>query len=165
VTSGRAADLRRAFDLSFAEPPREHDTRFETLLAIRVGSERFALRLRDIAALIADKTVTAVPTTVAELMGVAGFRGEIVPVYDLRALLGSPSREPTRWLALAPPVALAFDAFDGQLRALPDTITAEPSGDRNEHTREVVRTEDGKIPIVDVGSLLEAIKRRLPKDR
>lgn len=167
---GKAAELRRAFDRSFAELPGEQVVRFEDLLAIRVASQPFAIRLRDVGGLFADKKITSLPSPVTELVGVAGFRGGVVPVYDLRALLGYALGEPSRWLLLvateeqshAPsrPIALAFDGFDGHLRVLPDAIAAEPAGERPGYVREVVRVGDLTRPIVHVASMFEAITRR-----
>jgi chemotaxis signal transduction protein len=163
VIARQAEELRRAFDRSFAEPPGEELARLEDLLAIRIGGDPFAIRLRDVGGLFADKAITAMPSPLAELVGVAGFRGGVVPVYDLRALLGYPASEPTRWLVLVTPIALAFDHFEGHLRVAPDAIAPAPPSERPGHVREVVRVTDGTRPLVHVGSLLEAIKKRIPQ--
>ncbi|MEA2749205.1 MAG: hypothetical protein QOI41_3348 [Myxococcales bacterium] len=175
MTSGRAAELRAAFDQSFAELPNEAIVHFEDFLAIRIGGDPFAMRLRDVAGLYADRAITSVPSPVSELVGVAGFRGGLVPVYDLRALLGYPVSEPTRWLVLvttqldpsapATPVALAFDHFEGHLRVSPDAITAGASDGRFAYVRELVSVEGGPRPIMDVGALLEAITKRVKREQ
>ena len=95
----RAAQLRRDFDSSFANPPPVAGEAVQDLLAIRLGARRFALRLSEIAGLYADKRITPVPGAAAGMLGIAGFRGSILPVYDLQRLLdlssGSASRSST----------------------------------------------------------------------
>ena len=161
----RAEELRQAFDRSFAVPPRIDTTPTEDLLAIRVGSEACAIRLPEIAGLYADKKITRVPGHVAALLGIAGFRGTVVPVYDLHALLGHPTTKTPRWLviATAAPIAFAFETFDGHLRISRDAIVRQEA---SEHTRkyvnEVVRTEDVVRSIVDLPTVLDAIRTQSP---
>ena len=88
----RAEALRSAFDRSFAEPAHFDTTPMADLLAFHAGSQAYALHLSEIAGLFADKKITRLPGRTAALLGIAGFRGAIVPVYDLSALLGSPRR-------------------------------------------------------------------------
>ncbi len=91
--TGRAAELRDAFDRVFAEAHPPAPPPSEDLLAIRIASEPYALRLTEIAGLFADRKITPVAGRVSALLGIAGFRGLIVPVYDLQVLLGCPPLE------------------------------------------------------------------------
>jgi hypothetical protein len=50
----RAAALRHAFDRSFAEPLRLGTEVVEDLLAIRIGTTAYAVRLAEVAGLFAD---------------------------------------------------------------------------------------------------------------
>jgi chemotaxis signal transduction protein len=170
VSAGLAAHLRRDFDRSFAAAPVESEGRFEDLLAIRVGSDPYAVRLREVAGLFVDRTTVPVPGPVAELVGVAGFRGTLVPVYDLRALLGHPSHEPCRWMLLtaAKPlrdgstnaVALAFDHFERHLRLPASTIAGRNAKGRTRQGNDIVHAEGIARPLVDLPSLLEGIAQR-----
>src|SRR6202023_3988958 len=101
----------------FAEPVRPDTTLKEDLLAVRIGTQLFAIRLSEITGLFAGKKVTPVPGGHPALCGIAGFRGAILPVYDLQILLGHCGTATPRWLviAAAAPVALAFAVFEGQL--------------------------------------------------
>jgi chemotaxis signal transduction protein len=159
--AGRAAELRQAFDRAFAEPVRFDTTSKEDLLAVRVATQAFAIRLSEISGLFAGKKITPVPGSHAALCGIAGFRGAIVPVYDLQILLGHPGTATPRWLviAAAAPVALAFEAFEGQLRISRDAILPQPSRpELHGYAREFVRTENFVGPIMHLPSLLDAIK-------
>jgi purine-binding chemotaxis protein CheW len=163
-----ARALRVEFDRGFAQPLRAPDAPHESLLAVRVGGAACALRTGDIRALYADRSVTPVPTPLAELLGVAVLRGQIVPVYDLAALLGyrpaaMPERAP-RWLALARThaAALAFDAFDAQLAVTADRLVsaAAGAGAPRAHTHEAVRTDAAVLPIIALASVLDDVQRR-----
>jgi purine-binding chemotaxis protein CheW len=157
----RLAELRAGFDRSFAEPPREQHLDTCELLAIRAGSCRYVLRLSQTSGLFCDRAVTPLPGPVPALLGMAGFSGTIVPVYDLAALLGHPVPDPPRWLVLAagtPPVALAFHDLDGHLRMSTDAIVGEADrhGSRG-CLRGMVPLPDGTRAIVDVPSVRTAV--------
>jgi chemotaxis signal transduction protein len=161
----RSEELRRAFDRSFAAPAHVDTAPTEDLLAIRTGSEAGAIRLSEIVGLFADKKITRVPSQVAALLGVAGFRGAIVPVYDLHILIGHPMTKTARWLVIASgaPVAFAFEVFDGHLRISRDAIMGQEA---NEQTRKyvsgVVRIQDVVRSIVDLSAVLDAIRTQRP---
>jgi chemotaxis signal transduction protein len=158
--AGRAAELRLAFDRAYAEPARFDRTSKEDLLGVRIGAQAFAIRLSEISGLFADKKITPVPGSHAALRGIAGFRGVIVPVYDLQSLLGGAGAATARWLviAAAAPVALAFEKFEGQLRVSRDAILPQPSlSQARSYTREFVRTQDFAGPIMHLPSILDAI--------
>jgi chemotaxis signal transduction protein len=160
----RAAALRRAFDRGFAEPLCLRTELTEDLLAIRIGTQAYVLRLAEVAGLFADRKVTPVPGGDAALIGIAGFRGAIVPVYGLHALLGLVSGpRPCRWLviAAAAPVALAFEAFDAQLSVPPDAILpAQSASAAQSCVREFVRTPKFSGPVIHLPSVLDALKSR-----
>jgi chemotaxis signal transduction protein len=160
---GRAAELRLAFDRGFAAPRRLDADRSEKLLAIRVGAEPYAMRLAEVAGLFVDKKVTPVPGGDAALIGIAGFRGAIVPVHSLDALLGHSAAQRPRWLviAAAAPIALAFDAFEAQLSLPREAILPAPSGgDSRSFTKEFVRTPNFSGPVMHLPSVLDVIKSR-----
>lgn len=155
----RAEELRRAFDRGFTEPPRADAQTFENLLAFRAGTEVFAMRVVEVAGLFADKAITPLPSPVAELLGVAGFRGDVVPVYDLRALLGHPSREKPRWMVLAlaadkSSIALAFDRLEGHFRVPQEAIVED-----------IVKIDGAARAIVRVRTVLDEITSRPAMER
>ncbi|WP_433203983.1 chemotaxis protein CheW [Dactylosporangium sp. CS-047395] len=163
----RLAELRDEFDKSFADPPRSAVAGHDDLLAIRAGGVRYALRLTQAAGLFPDRPVTRLPGPLGALLGVAGFRGAIVPVYDLAAVLGAAAmsageEDGARWLVLAagqPAVALAFAGLDGHLRVPSDALIEEADG-HGPHgcLRGIVPLPDGARPIVDVPSVRAAVR-------
>jgi chemotaxis signal transduction protein len=158
--ASRAVELRRDFDRGFAAVPGTEETARQELLAIRLADKRFALRLSDIAGLFTDKKITRVPGAKAALLGIAGFRGSIAPVYDLQRLLDNSAADAPRWLviAAAAPVAFAFSGFDGQLRVSPAAIAAQDARTAQSFTKTFVQTEGLLRPIIELSSVIDAIK-------
>ena len=83
LVENKAAALRQAFDLSFALPPPPASPEVEDLLTIRVAGNPYAIRLRDIAGMVAGRKVVPVPSVTLDLLGLAGMRGGVVPVFGL----------------------------------------------------------------------------------
>ena len=162
------AELRDSFDRSFADPHRGQDAGFEELLAIRAGGRPYALRLTQAAGLFPDRPVTRLPGPLPALLGVASFRGSIVPVYDLgRACFGHPAAAAARWLVLAagePPLALAFQELDGHVRVPATSIVEESTGHGPRGClRGIVLLDGGARPIVDVPAVRAAIQPDGPR--
>jgi chemotaxis signal transduction protein len=162
-----AAQLRQAFDRTFAEPPRTRHGPAADLLAIRVHGDAYALPLAGIQGLFADKLPTRLPSAVPAFLGIAGFGGRVVPVYDLRVLLGYAGGATPRWLVVlaARPAALAFDDFDGHLRLAQEAVAPPEHNTTRPHIQGLARAGDGPAaahllrPIVDLGSVLGTIEQ------
>jgi|GEM_PF-3478345 len=116
-----AQRLRADFDGAYAEALRSPPEDGANLLALKLGGDPYALRMGDIARVMAGSVLVPLPSKTAAFLGLVGLGGEILPVWDLGSLLGYPrSRHTPRWLASsagAPHWALAFEAFDGTLKA------------------------------------------------
>ncbi len=159
--SAPALQLRREFDRSFAIAESTERGEFEDVLALRIATQGYALRASELTGLFKDRAVTPIPSPRPELLGLAGLRGRVVPVYDLRLLLGHPRGERPRWLVLAagPEVlALAFDVFEGQFRVARKDVTGASPHTAPGRDGQAVRTGDALRRILDVSLLVEAIK-------
>lgn len=113
---------------------------------------------------------TAVPGSPEELLGITNLRGSILPVVEVRPLLGLPAQPAT-------PGAMAIVLVEGDWRAALaiDRIRGlawfdepEPLDD---HAHPVtafatgVLAHDGeRLPLLDVGRLLRAVRRRWSAD-
>jgi purine-binding chemotaxis protein CheW len=152
--------MRRAFDRAFALPSQRDDTPTEDFLAIGVDEQAIALRLSDVTGLFTGRKIMRLPSQAPALLGIAGFRGGILPVYDLGMLLGRPAAESPRWLVIAKgaAVALAFDGFHGHRRISKAAILAHEDAGRAGYAREYLRSEGAVRPIVHLPSILDAIK-------
>ncbi|GIJ67114.1 hypothetical protein Voc01_020310 [Virgisporangium ochraceum] len=161
----RLAALRHAFDSAFALPPPPRDDDLVDLLAVTADADALAVPLTAMAGLVADRAVTPLPGSPADLIGVAGLRGHLVPVYDLARILGSgrtrgPERT-VRWMVLAagsPTFAVAVDRVDGHLRVPRDAI-AEPIDGRGPGGA-VVHTGAGARPVVDLAAVRHRVTAR-----
>jgi purine-binding chemotaxis protein CheW len=161
ILSSRATEFREAFDRSFAEPVQTGIRETIDLILFRVGGAMHAIRIAEISGLYADVKITPCPSAIVELRGLAGFRGTLTPVYDLAALLGY-KMSPARWIVLAKDraVALAFDAFESHFRVEPAGIASQQSSSASRHVHEIARQADAAWPIVDIHSVVVAIKAR-----
>jgi purine-binding chemotaxis protein CheW len=151
------AELREAFDRTFAQEPVVQTTAADRFLAVRIDADRYALRLTDVAGLFADKAITWLPTPAPALLGLAAFRGTVMPVYDLGALLGYARASAPRWILLAAvvPVAVAVEGFEGYLDLQSATVLPYAQT-RHEHIRDSLAS-DAVRPIIDLPSLLSTI--------
>lgn len=109
-------ELARAFDAGFEQEPNVQRFEQESVLDVRVGDETCTLRCRELVALTRDCMITALPGARPEVLGLTGFRGQLVPVLSLAHCLGLIGTETPRWLALIETrqgerVAFAFDAL------------------------------------------------------
>ncbi len=163
--SERARELRREFDEGFARAALLQERDSVELLAVRVCADAHAIRLSDIAGLFADRRITPVPGPLPELLGVVGLRGSIIPVYDLRLLLGHTPAGPPRWLVLAAggQIGLAFDQLDGHVVVSRDAIVAEPGPVAGAPpTRELVDLPAGRCVLLRVPALVDGDRRSRP---
>ena len=160
-----ATALRRLFDASFAAPAASMSQRLEDLLAIRVGSDPYALRTSEIAGLHVGVKIVPVPSPVAQLLGIAAIRGMMAPIYDLAALLRYPPAANPRWFifARAPqPVGLAFETFESHLQASQSSLATD-NGEvgatvgTGQHLRGTVLAAGALRPIIHLASVLEMI--------
>ena len=160
----RAAEMREAFDRGFALPRAINRPDDDRLLALAVGGDPYALRMDEIATLAVDRRITPLPSPVAELAGIVGLHGAILPVYDLARLLGYPAPGQARWLAVlsAAPVAVAFAAFDGYVVRPGGSVAFEPADGEGRHVRVVARAPDFVRPVISLVSVLDAIRRQRP---
>jgi purine-binding chemotaxis protein CheW len=161
--SGRAAQLRLGFDRSFAEPLRAEGTSTEDFLAVSIASASYAIRCAEISGLIADKKITRVPTNTASLLGLGGFRGAVLPIYSLAALLGHPQTRWPRWVVIAAdmPIALAFESLEGNFRVARDCVAPRKTGESDRpFVREFLREREHVWAILHLPSILETVRTR-----
>lgn len=160
----RAAELRAAFDRSFAESRPLGPPPLVDFLAIRIGAEPYVLRLGDIAGLYPNRKITPVPGGGHALLGIAGFRGAIVPVYDLQLLLGHSAGGTPRWLVTVAVATAAFAVTEqqGLFRLPPEAIVSQQSdGAARPHVREFARTAESVRPVIDLFSVLDTVQQQV----
>jgi len=160
----RAVEMRRAFDESFAVPSVAGAIDVENVVIIEVGALKLACRIGQVKRFDADRKVVPLAGTEPALVGIAGIRGRLVPVFNLARLLGVASGGASRWLALCgaeDTVALAFDRLVGFVRARRDDVCAlEARVGAPSHVKELLRVGTESHHILDVDSVLAQLGAR-----
>jgi purine-binding chemotaxis protein CheW len=164
-----AAELRRAFDEAFAEAAATDTVLTEDVLDVKVGGAPYALRISELAGLVADAPLTPIASPVPEWLGVVGLRGTVVPVYDLGALLGQGTATAPRWLAIASgksPVGVAFELLERHRRVPAGDIVTDAGPDlAARHVQQLLRENTGLRPVISVPSIVEWVAHRAGADR
>jgi chemotaxis signal transduction protein len=174
--TAKVEELRRVFDQARAAPfSAGVEERTEDLLAIRVSRDAYAIRMSEISGLATGRNIVAFPSPIPELLGVAGIRGTLVPVYSLAMLLGyNAETERTRRLVLCgtkDPVALVFSDFEGYVRvSVTQLYAAEQKDIARTHVQHVVRAPNMVRAVVSIPLIRKTIHLRcgndgVPKER
>ena len=165
------ADLRNTFDRAYSLPPSSTGTeQIENLLAVRLAGNAYAMRVTEITGLANNRKTIAIPSPIPELLGLAGIRGGLVPIYSLAALLGYPRDvAPARWLALCgnpDQAGLGFSDLEGYLRVpAAQMYAASQENITLGHVKDVARVDGLVRPVISIPSLMEIIRRRCGDNR
>jgi len=160
AASHRAQELRHTFDQMFARAPDVRAVQLQDLLGITIAGVSYALDLTAVTSLHAGKPISRVPGARGGLLGIAGFRGMILPVYDLAALLDLPAVEKPRWLAVVGEagVAVAFEKFDGHLRVEDGAVVPNDVGEgARRHVRHLLQEPRGIRAVINLSSALARV--------
>jgi chemotaxis signal transduction protein len=157
--TGRASELRDAFDRGFAAAVLPPDASRSDVLCIQVGGQPCAVRLGDIASLYADLRIVALPSHAPELLGVAAIRAAVLPIYDLAGVLGMPGAAALRWIAVHRDgqAGFAFEGYDGHARIADGSLS---TAERRGHVAGQLVAFGQPRLVIDLGSVLAAIETR-----
>lgn len=159
------ATLAREFDERFREPREREREATVDFLAIRVAGTLYAVRSLEIVGIALTRKLTRLPTTTPGLVGLAGVRSQIVPVFALSAWLGGAVTENPRWLLLigkSEPLGLGFEELAGYRRVRASEIVSEARRDGGEPS-ELVSFDLGRCPIISLATVLSAIHSGLQR--
>jgi chemotaxis signal transduction protein len=138
----------------------------------RLGAGRFAIDLADVAEVGRVPVISRIPGMPGWLAGLTNWRGRILPVLDLRPLMGAQSGAlpaSARLVVVTSDgvsVGLVVDAVDGTTTVGSD-LAPFPSvlpGPGADLLRGQVPREDGPIAVVDVGAIVR-LRDALPRGR
>lgn len=165
VLENKAAALRQAFDLSFALPPPPALPEVEDILTIRVAGDPYAILLRDITGMVAGRKVVPVSSSRPDVIGLAGIRGGVIPVFGLTSILGyAQAASASRWMILCgaeEPIALAFSDFEGYLRLPKSSFHADGNlRATRTYVNQVASTEAGVRAVIDIPLVVTTITIR-----
>jgi hypothetical protein len=151
-TQEALAALRREFDEAFQTLPQQEDDTLANYLLLQVSGIRYAVALRQVAALQSQSRITRLPSTHPALLGVCGARSELLAVYDLGICLGHAPSERHPWLARVAGTTLAF-AFEHLERHARARAASRDSGRSH-----VVTLDDvGTLPLLDLHQLARKV--------
>jgi purine-binding chemotaxis protein CheW len=156
------AELRRAFDETFALPPPQRPQAQIEFVLVVAGGERYAIRMSELAGLEVNRKIVPLPGGPRGLLGLSAVQGQLIPVFELAALLGAGARGGApRWLALHRSqelIGLAFDEFQGSRRLPPDAIHAlEPAPEQTPLSRHAIRVDSGLVHVLDLPLIVSAV--------
>ena len=154
-----------------AEAPRAADTAVDAIVA-RLGSGRFAISLSEVAEVGRVPVITRIPGVPAWLAGLTNWRGRILPVLDLKPLLGGDVADACATARLVvvstegTSLGLLVDAVEGTTSVGSDLepFPAVLPGPGAELMRGQVPREDGPIAVVDVDAVVR-LRQLLPRGR
>jgi len=141
-------------------------------IVVRLGVARYAVPMADVAEVVPVPAVTRVPGMPTWLAGVVNWRGHVLPVLDLRPVLGEPTSPlPTS----ARVVVLTRDGIEAgllvelitglltpsQAAALPTPSTASTGAVELVHG---VVDSGGPVSLLDAEAVLD-LRRSLPSTR
>ena len=163
--AGRAAELREVFDRERAALITTGvDEQVESLLAIRVARDGYAIRVNEISGLILRKEIVPVPSPDPALLGLVGVRGTLVPAYSLAIVLGYGSANAeARWLALcgrSDCQAWAFDEFEGYMRIPQSQVHPADRDAARTYVTHTARARKVVRAVVNIPLLRKAIQER-----
>jgi len=141
-------------------------------VVVRLGSGRFAVSLGSVEEVGRVPAVTRVPGTPGWVAGVANWRGRILPILDLRSLLGAaevPLGGDARLLVLsADGVSAGFlvEAVEGTavVAASAEPFPPSLSGSAAGLLAGQLPHPDGPVAVVDVDAVLR-LRESLPRGR
>jgi purine-binding chemotaxis protein CheW len=164
-------DSRLVSAIEDPEAAAQESTVSTDAIVVRLGAGKFAVALASVAEVGRVPAVTRVPGLPAWLAGVANWRGRILPVLDLRPLLGAEASvldAHGRLLVLTDggiAVGMLVDAVDGTT-AMTD-VAAFPSASAPSGSTLLcgqVPREDGPLAVLDVPAVLR-LREGLPRGR
>jgi twitching motility protein PilI len=137
---------------------------------LRLGHSRFCVPMADVAEVTGLPAITRLPGASPWLLGVANWRGRMLPVLDLRSLLGvavTPLASSARLVVVADTATGALTAgvvaeavpgvndLDGELAPPPATLAPEVA----RLVAGQVADARGPIAVLDVAAVLELRER------
>jgi len=159
----RVAQLRSAFDNAFALPLAPPQPDGVELLIVRAGGQTYAMRTSELAGVEVDRRLVPLPATAPELLGLCAAQGELVPVFELAAVLGGQAAKTSpRWIALHRDkelVALAFEELlESRRVAARDLSPIELAPGRGALSRHAIRLETGVIHVLDIPAVISSLR-------
>ena len=134
-------------------------------VGFQIGSQQYAFRIEQIQEIVIPDQVTQTPQVASCVEGVCNLRGAIIPIINLRRLLGLPHRPKdaeTRTIVVnvdGRTMGCTVDAVSQVIRVADDAIQAAPealTGNGNHDVAGFAKLGDGLLVVLDINELLSA---------
>lgn len=151
-----------------AQPAERQQDRTIRVCLLQVAGEHLAVDLRHVQEVFEVEAITPVPAMPAALLGVTNLRGVVMPVVDLRLVVGLPTSGPTPRFAVVlrhggQQAAVLVDELPELRNAHADDLLPAPSRDEGAPRTflcAVLRTDERMSGVVAVPDLLASVDRR-----
>jgi chemotaxis signal transduction protein len=133
------------------------------LVTFRLGRDIYALPATQVTGVLAGQPLVPIPSTPDHLLGVTHFRGEILPVFDLKVMLGlTETPAAPDYLLIARPgadtAALGCDSCPDIVHVLTDDIKPPRSASGSDVDRYLqghVLVREGVVGVLDIDKVLQ----------
>ncbi len=134
----------------------------EEFLSLSVEEEIVGIPLKKILTISKTLDIVEVPFTPHYMVGIINLRGEIIPIFSLKSLLGlSETKEPTRIVTLDTlhgKAGVLVDSIRGVIRLEEKQLEPNPMvGRYSAYVRNVAHIEGGLISILDIDKIFDTI--------
>lgn len=162
------AQLRRAFDESFAVAALPDRATGERLLLLRVQRSNFAVRVSEVAAVSRCPPLTRLPSQCSSVLGLVGQRGGLVVVHSLADLVGEPrgkldERAILLLCAGEPSVGLLADELLDHLHV--EAVAIYAGSVQGGWSNALVSADGSRWPLASIPLFLAAIRQSTSAER
>lgn len=141
----------------------DQDTQKDKYLTFRIGSEEYAIAIKNVTEIIGMMSITEVPQTPEYIKGVINLRGKVIPVMDIRLRFDMDARDYDERTCVIvvhlkeSTVGLVVDTVSEVLDIPEENIEASSqynSSDGNNFICGMGKVEDRIKMVIDVNALL-----------
>ena len=135
-------------------------------LCFVVGNEKFALHVAEVTSILEMQQITEVPNAPDYMKGIINLRGTVLPVLDLRTLLGMNANKNTANTCILvldlihngknTPIGMLVDSVTEVFELQPQDILPPPSLSNNTSISGVAQRPDGFVMLLEATNLFEA---------
>jgi chemotaxis signal transduction protein len=134
------------------------ETQAETVLLVRLGERQYGLPIACVERVLPMAYVSPLPDGGEGLLGMLNVHGQVLPVLDLRPLLGLPNLAPAAehrlvLLKATTPFLVWVDNVEEVVDFAPDSLSDVPGQQAGPLVRSIVRLGAAIVPVLEPAAL------------